>query len=80
MARICNLLCIALIAIFTIVTADYCNLKSCDKEGSHTMCQFDVSNNSHLHMNAKMMSCTLIINKFIISQKCILTSTTYLVT
>ncbi|XP_011705977.1 PREDICTED: venom allergen 3-like, partial [Wasmannia auropunctata] len=39
MAGISYLLCL-LIAVFTIVTADYCNMQSCSEKGSHTMCQY----------------------------------------
>ncbi|XP_012060007.1 PREDICTED: venom allergen 3-like [Atta cephalotes] len=40
MARIYNFLCI-LVTMFTIViAADYCNMKSCSKKNSHTMCKY----------------------------------------
>ncbi|XP_025990766.2 venom allergen 3 [Solenopsis invicta] len=44
MARIGKLLCLVILAVFTIVTADdYCNMKSCSEDHSHTMCQYPSS-------------------------------------
>ncbi|XP_011705978.1 PREDICTED: venom allergen 3-like, partial [Wasmannia auropunctata] len=32
-----------LIAVFTIVTADYCNIQSCSEKSSHTMCRYSLT-------------------------------------
>lgn len=56
MARIYNLACLVIIAIFSIVTAqDYCNLQSCkQKRANHTMCEYSVSNNSDIYINSNI--------------------------
>jgi len=57
MAGSCSVICLAIIAaVCASATADYCNLTSC-KMGSHTMCKYPVSSNSHM------------INKFVLGSK-----------